>query len=152
MSTWPTLTEEDVRTRLSGDELEAFRQSSRDPGDPDPLPAILRIVEDRVRASVAACKLNPLNATGIPSGLVDAALDLVTMRVMQRARGRILDPDGVRKEAAEAAEGLLRRVENCQGPGIEEAEDPIESNVRTLQMTYARYREPQMTPEHLDGV
>jgi hypothetical protein len=118
LADWLDITETHIRTRLSSTELTAFRQASQVPGDTDPLEGIIEIVTSYVRGSVAACPKNSLATTGIPAVLLDAALDMIVVRIMQRAHGAIVDVDGNRKSGAERAEALLRQVRECSGPWI----------------------------------
>jgi len=118
LADWLDITEAHIRTRFSSTELTAFRQAAQTPGDEDAVAGIIDIVTAYVRGSVAACPRNQLATTGIPSTLLDAALDLITVRIMQRAHGAIVDVDGQRKSASERAEALLRQVRECAGPWI----------------------------------
>lgn len=136
LADWLDITEAHIRTRFSSTELTAFRQAAQTPGDEDAVSGIIDIVTSYVRGSVAACARNQLATTGIPSTLLDAALDLITVRIMQRAHGAIVDVDGQRKSAAERGEALLRQVRECAGPWI-----PIPTTSATvtrpvLDMTY----------------
>ena len=110
LADWLEITEAHIRTRFSSTELTAFRQTAQVPGDDDAVAGIIDVVTAYVRGSVAACSKNQLATTGIPSTLLDAALDLITVRIMQRAHGAIVDVDGQRKSAAERGEALLRQV------------------------------------------
>jgi len=89
-----------------------------------------------VRGCIGACPRYTLAASGIPSALLDAALDLITVRIMQRAHGSIVDVDGMRKTAAERAESLLRQVRECKGPLMIAAENPSVSQWPAYNMTY----------------
>lgn len=136
LTDWLDITEAHIRTRFSSTELTAFRQSAQVPGDEDAITGIIDIVTAYVRGSVAACPRNQLAETGIPSTLLDAALDMITVRIMQRGHGSIVDMDGQRKSAAERAEAMMRQVRECAGPWI-----PIPTVAATvtrpvLDMTY----------------
>lgn len=118
LADWLEITEDHIKTRLSSTELTAFRQSAQVPGDTDSVAVIIDIVTSYVRGSVAACPRNSLAVSGIPSVLLDAALDMIVARIMQRAHGAIVDMDGSRKSGAERAETLMRQVRECSGPMI----------------------------------
>ena len=118
LTDWLDITEAHIRTRFSSTELTAFRQSAQAPGDEDAITGSIDVVTAYVRGSVAACPRNQLATTGIPSTLLDAALDMITVRIMQRGHGSIVDMDGQRKSASERAEAMMRQVRECAGPWI----------------------------------
>lgn len=136
LADWLDITETHIRTRLSSTELTAFRQAAQVPGDADPITGTIDIVTAYVRGCVAACPRNSLASTGIPGVLLDAALDLIVVRVMQRAHGAVVDVDGTRKGGAERAEALLRQVRECKGPMIPVPDDPVTLTRPLLDMTY----------------
>lgn len=136
LADWLEITEAHIRTRFSSTELTAFRQTAQVPGDDDAVAGIIDVVTAYVRGSVAACSKNQLATTGIPSTLLDAALDLITVRIMQRAHGAIVDVDGQRKSAAERGEALLRQVRECAGPWIPIPTTPATVIRPVLDMTY----------------
>ena len=149
MANWRRITEADVKTRISGKELAAFRNAALGLGegsfgaDSDPIELVIDAVSDRVRGAVAQYPRNELGAAGqVPKVLIDAALALIVMRVMSRAFGEILDPSGQRKDDATAAELLLDKVSKGEGvaiPGLAEDDDEGESGaVPAVPIEYER--------------
>ncbi|TXH16339.1 MAG: hypothetical protein E6R03_05670 [Hyphomicrobiaceae bacterium] len=136
LADWLEITEAHIRTRFSSTELTAFRQAAQIPGDEDAVAGIIDVVTAYVRGNVAACSRNQLAETGIPSTLLDAALDLITVRIMQRAHGAIVDVDGERKKSSERAEALMRQVRECNGPWIPVPDDPVTITRPVLDITY----------------
>lgn len=108
---WITPTENDLKTRLSGPELSAFRAAALDAGQDDPVDYVMDQAIDLVRGYVAACPRNVLGLAGtIPQKLLGALLDILVIDVMKRAGGLIVDADGERKKAKDEALRLLERV------------------------------------------
>lgn len=116
---WDSVTEAQLKTRISAVELDLYRKAFDEPGGEDPVQAVIDIVCERVRGSVGACSSNVLGQAGeVPSTLLDVTLSLIVWRIMERAMGRIQDPTGSRKASAEKAERVLESVEKCEGPVI----------------------------------
>lgn len=116
---WNTITEAQLKTRISAVELDAYRKTFDEPGGEDPVQAVIDIVCERVRGSVGACSSNLLGQPGeVPSTLMDTTLSLIVWRMMERGMARIQDPTGSRKASAEKAERVLESVERCEGPVI----------------------------------
>ena len=112
---WIELTEADLLTALSGPELEKLRAAALKSGQSDPVQPVLDQITSEVRGRVAACDRNQLgDGNTIPSELKDAALALVVMRIMTRAAGTVIDPQGARKAAAERADKTLEAVAACR--------------------------------------
>lgn len=112
---WIELTEADLLTALSGPELEKLRAAALKSGQSDPVQPVLDQITSEVRGRVAACDRNQLgDGNTIPSELKDAALALVVMRIMTRAAGTVIDPQGARKAAAERAAKTLEAVAACR--------------------------------------
>jgi len=108
---WITLTDEHLKTRLSGAELTAFSSAALAEGQSDPTDDILGDVTNEVRGFVAGNRNNTLGAAGtIPDKLRSAALDIATLKICQRAAGIVIDPGGHRAEAAKQAYRLLAQV------------------------------------------
>lgn len=153
LADWLEITEAHIKTRFSSTELTAFRQAAQTPGDTDAVSGIIDIVTAYVRGCVAAAPKNSLATLGIPSVLLDAALDLITVRVMQRAHGAIVDVDGERKKSAERAEALLRQVREGKGPMIPVPDTAATITRPALDMTYdANERERAFGYPQQDGL
>lgn len=157
MANWQAITAADVMTRLSGKEVEGFRNASLGPGEADPLATTIAAVVNRIRGAIAANPRNTLGPEGqIPKCLLDAALDMLAVRVPARAFGTVLDPDGVRKDANRAAERLLERVEKGEGPMIPGvASDDgaaVETDREAISVTYYETHKESLTRDLTDGV
>lgn len=112
---WRAITEADLVTRLSGDELEAFRGTALAEGQPDPVAQIFTQVTDQICGYVKGCASNRLGPAGtIPTSLLGTAIDLVLIEIQARAAGMLIDPEDVRKEKARAAERRLNDVAACR--------------------------------------
>lgn len=111
---WIEITEAHLLTALSGTELAKLRAAALQSGQADPVQPVFDQVTAEVRGRVAACDRNQLgDGNTIPSELLDAALALVVMRIMTRAAGTVIDPQGGRKAAAERADRTLEAVAAC---------------------------------------
>lgn len=110
---WIPITEADLLTAISGDELGALRESALADNQADPVaPTITRII-NRVRGDIATSGKYAMSAnqTLIHDRLLDAALAIIVMRFMSRPAAAIIDDEaGTRAKAAESAERLLERV------------------------------------------
>jgi hypothetical protein len=107
---WVTLTAQHLRDRLSDAELSAIERAAQDI-DGRKLGESVRNVTAKVRGYVAAHASNTMGPAGtIPETLVGAALDLLIVEHSTRCGGALLDPRGLRKEAAERATELLKDV------------------------------------------
>ena len=112
---WIILGEADVLTRLSGAELAGFRAAALGSGQVDPVADVINQTVEKVRGKIAACLRNTLAPDPyIPASLKQAALSLIILDIQARAAGRILDPQGERKDAAGKADELLNQVAKCE--------------------------------------
>lgn len=120
---WRAITEADVLTRISGPELEGFREAALADDQTDPVDDILGQVTNDIRGYVAACRQNTVGEAGtIPESLLGTALDLIVIEIQTRAAGILIDPENVRKSKMERAERRLRDVAACKF-AIEQPED-----------------------------
>ncbi|MFH0907190.1 MAG: phage protein Gp36 family protein [bacterium] len=119
---WIPITEDDVKTRLAGAELAAYKSRALAAGQADPLPEIIEQTVDEIRGYIAV--RNTLqNGVTIPSKLKSAALALIVYRVITRL------PVSVSRERTDEntrAEELLKlvadgkfRVEEATTPSTE---------------------------------
>lgn len=110
---WIPITEADLLTAISGDEVTALRESALGDNQADPVaPTIARVI-NRIRGDIATSGKYqiPASAALIPDRLLDAALALIVMRFMSRPAAAVIDDEaGTRAKAAESAERLLERV------------------------------------------
>ena len=66
---WRAITEADLLTRISGPELESFREAGLAQNQEDPIAASMTQVTGTIRGYVAACAKNTLG----PEGTIPAA-------------------------------------------------------------------------------
>jgi hypothetical protein len=110
---WARITEADLLTKISGDELESFRATALASGQVDPVEPSITIVTDLVRGHVRAYTVNTLGAEGtIPKELLGPALDLLVVEIQKRCAGVLLDLGETRKTALQTAMSILGRVAN----------------------------------------
>jgi len=101
---WITIVEADVKASLNEQELEAYRSRIAN-GDSDPIPSIIPDVTAEVRGYVGTSW--PLEASGIPQSLKNAAVDIIIYRLCKRVH---IAGAEQRKDAADDAVELLKRV------------------------------------------
>lgn len=84
---WQTISVADLKDRKVAALVEALQESALGTGQTDPVPAIISSVIAEIRANIASCATNVLDAdaTKIPGDLVDLACRMV-LRV---AKGRL---------------------------------------------------------------
>lgn len=111
---WVTITEADLLTQISGDELEALREAALGAGQTDPVQPTINQVTNYVRGRVAACQQNTLGAGNtIPDELMAHALALIVLQFMTRPAGTVIQQSESRQKAAALAEDILRDVAKC---------------------------------------
>lgn len=150
---WITLSEDDVRTELNGQELEAWRNAAKYGSEADPVAGILTSVTNFVRGYIARDPDNTLGPAGtLPECLKEVALPIVTMRIMKRSFGEVSDPSGSRKAAAETAMGILRDIAEGKGPSIPYPENPITDSRPVGTFAYSNEgTTAEMTRDDQDG-
>jgi len=101
---WRALTENDLKTGLSGTELSRFRSAALADGQADPIQDVIDSVTDLVRGYIAANRENILGPDGtLPEKLVRPAVDYLVIEVQKRVAGVVIDPKSARKDARDAA-------------------------------------------------
>ena len=94
----------------SAPELESLRAAATGEGQADPVDAIAATVVNSIRGSVAV--KNPLGPDGtIPEELLREAMSIFRFEATLRLPGVQMLQDDSRRKAYDAAEALLRRVE-----------------------------------------
>lgn len=126
---WAALTADDVKTRLSGDELTLLQTKALSSGQADPLAAIIAAVTDFVRGYIAV--KYQLGADGtLPRELKDAAIAIVRWRLIGRLaagqQGAISGSEHREKEKTDAI-ALLQSL--TKGEFAIEQPDPLSSEV-----------------------
>lgn len=105
---WRQLIEADLAGHLSDTELQRIRAAAVGKNG-DPIADTLRGITDTVRGFISG---NPANVLGpdntLPAELIDAACHIAVVHVWTRVGGGLLDPKGLRKEAADEAMKFLR--------------------------------------------
>lgn len=104
---WVTITETDLRTRLSDPEITRWKSYFTGPGKTDPVPGIITQVVDEVRGYVAVRNTLGDGAT-VPSKLVSTAVVIIRHRFLNSLPGVTISED--RKKEYEEARALLERV------------------------------------------
>ena len=108
---WRAVTEDDLLTRMSGDELAALRESSLGTGQSDPVSEHIDQVTEMVRGYIAAHSANTLGESGtLPERLIRPACDILVMDVSTRSGGILIDISDTRKTAHDNAVRLLEQV------------------------------------------
>jgi hypothetical protein len=108
---WITITEADLLTAISGDELTGFREAALASGQADPVAPTIAQVIDLVRGYVGGCKTNQLGPSGtIPQKLLAPAIDIIVARIPNRV-GK--SPKPGRADNQKSAIELLERVASC---------------------------------------
>jgi hypothetical protein len=126
---WRAITEDDIKTRISGSELETLRSAHLADGQADPIPSVISQITSRVRRACESAADIAMGAAGtIPEDLLSEALDLIVRELMKRP-GYVADDalTKIRMEAAELADKALQRV----AAGDETIEDADPSSTET---------------------
>lgn len=109
---WRTITEADIKTRISGSELETLRAAHLGDDQTDPIPGIISQITNKVRRACVSAGNIAMGAEGtIPEDLLSEALDLIVREIMKRP-GYIGEDalTKVRLESAKTAEDMLASV------------------------------------------
>lgn len=111
---WRTITTDDLLLKLSGPELDGFRNAALEasPAQADPVAGVILQVTQTCRGFISRNQNNlPMGAPGtMPETLIGPAVDLIVLDIMSRAAGTILDPENQRRKNAEAAREIFRQV------------------------------------------
>lgn len=126
---WVAITEADIRTCVSSDELAAYRSRAVDDGagqDEDVLPRQIEQVAAFVRRYVFSCRSNYEQAVAqvggiaalgehtIPPGLMHLALALMVPVIQGRVGGYTVDPNELRKDSRRDALEALEQIAQCK--------------------------------------
>lgn len=129
MSAWAEITLDDVRSRVSADELAAFSETAatdEDGDQEDVLARQIRQVAAFVRRYVFSCRSNyeqarrmtgGLDALGeytIPRGLLHLALGLMVPVIQGRVGGALLDTAEMRKDERASSLAQLEAIAQCR--------------------------------------
>ncbi len=124
MSTWITLHSDDLLPYLNAGQLDALRTQALGDGQPDPLPALIADIVERLRTEIRSAPANRLSQTpgSIPPELRGVAAALVIEAAQTRLPGLTLSADQVR--AANAARHFMERVAKGEIP-VSAPADPV---------------------------
>src|ERR1051325_10661876 len=82
---WLPITSDDVKTRLSSEEVELLQTAATDEGQADPLPEVINQVTDECRGYIAAKAGNTLGPAGtLPPQTRSAAISMIVWRLAGR--------------------------------------------------------------------
>jgi len=96
---------------MAGPELSAFKTAALASGQTNPVTDLIQQTVDFVRGYIAACPSNTLGVEGtVPDKLLGTVLDILVVEVEKRCAGKLIDPQGLRAEAARNAMSVLRDV------------------------------------------
>jgi hypothetical protein len=126
---WRTLTETDLLTALSPDELEKIRAALG--GDAsDCIAGILSSLADELRGHIAAggSAIDSTEHT-LPQSVIRQAAIIAAVAVATRSGGTMIDPKGMRKIAYE---GAIAFFEKRVAEGLFSIEQPTTSTAQTL--------------------
>jgi len=100
---WRTLTESDLKTAISPDELDKLRNALGGDAD-DCIAGVLASLADELRGHISAGG-SELDATAhtLPESVIRQASILAAFAIATRSGGALPDPKGLRKEAYEKA-------------------------------------------------
>ena len=108
---WRAITEDDLKQRISGDELAAIREAALAESQADPVAGHISQVTDFVRGYIAANSANTLGTEGtLPERLIRPACDILVVDFFSRVAGMLIDLNDTRQKARDAAVRLLEHV------------------------------------------
>jgi hypothetical protein len=101
---WRTITESDLKTALSADELDTLRMALGAQSE-DTIASTLQLLSSELRDHIrtGGASLDATDYT-MPEGLIAKAVHIAIVRLSLRAGGALPDPKGLRAKAAEKAE------------------------------------------------
>lgn len=105
---WRELTESDLTTAISNDELDVLRRALGSNAD-TVVGSVLTIFAQDIRAAVRSSGAAvDASANTVPESLIRRVLPCIAQYLSLRAGGVLPDPKGLRAEAAKAGETFLR--------------------------------------------
>lgn len=114
---WRAITEDDIRSALTGPEDEAYRSQLLSSGQTDPLTPIIEQVTLQVRNAIRSCPKNSLHATStfLPEGAIFYAVAIIRYRLLTRfAIGEQDQPGESRTNEYREALRWLELVRSCK--------------------------------------
>jgi hypothetical protein len=121
---WRTITESDLKTALSANELETLRRALGADAE-DTVASTLQLLASEIRDYIATGGTD-LDATAytLPEGLIARAVQIAIVRLSTRAGGILPDPKGLRAKAADAAEKFFQDKVATGKAAVEEPATP----------------------------
>jgi hypothetical protein len=105
---WRTITESDLKTALSSDELSTLRRALGADAE-DTIANTLNLLAAEIRDHISSGGSDvDATAATLPEGLIARAVQIAIIRISTRAGGVLPDPKGLRAKAAEAAEKFFQ--------------------------------------------
>lgn len=110
---WTTITIDDLKDAKASALVEACRTAALGQGQDDPLPGIIANVITRIRAEVASCEENSLDAdtATIPADLKSLACRMIIREAMSRLQQPLNDDE---KEEQRNDLRYLERIAKCE--------------------------------------
>lgn len=117
MPSWITPTEDDILTRCSGPELDAFRTAALATGQADPIAALITSTVNMMRGYIAQCPnvdMTTKDEGTIPESGLFAFLDIIVPTIQGRPAGAVIEGSGnIRIDARSDAMKWLRDAAKC---------------------------------------
>jgi hypothetical protein len=148
---WAAITEADLLTQISGDELASIRAAALGAGQADPVQPTIDQVTAYVRGRVAACQQNSLGAGNtIPDELLMHAVAMIVVGLIKRPAGMVIESEDVRQKAADRAEEVLKDVAACE-VAIEQPEEVSDEEIASPSPSISG-NDRTMTRTTMDGL
>lgn len=122
MSNWVAITEDDLKDAKVAQLVEAYKTAALGSGQTNPIPRVIANVVARIRAEIAGCARNRLDAdpNKIPTDLKSLAVRMVCRELQSRLRLPLKDDE---KEEWRQDVRYLERIANCEVP-VAEPDNP----------------------------
>ena len=113
---WITLTEDDIKSRLSANEIETWDDAGQDEGaEVSRIPGIITQVTGLVRGRVASCRDNQLGAAGlIPEELLWSAATIAKNMILNSIPAIGESAQSERSEENRLAHEMLAQASKCE--------------------------------------
>lgn len=152
MSNWKTITVADLKNSKAAPLIEALAEAALGEGQSDPTGDIIANVTARVRAEIAGCTRNTLDAdtTKIPNDLVSLACRLIYVEMAGRCIIALTDDE---RDQFNKDTRLLERIASCDLP-VAEPDTPTETPEVSGGVTTPMINEPsrKFSRENADGI
>lgn len=128
MNNWTPITIADLEDHKVAALVNALRNAARAQNQADPVPAIIQSVVDRIRAEVAGCDRNRLDAdtAKIPKSLKVLACQMILAAAKNRLEIALTDDERTQQRSNER---YLERIASCDVP-VDMPDNPIAAAVQ----------------------